>query len=78
MIYNNLVKKDHWKHEHLMSGYYLHCIDEKYSKPVQLFDSLEKFRDNRRIRLTRMKLRVTLHRVSCSYINVATIIRGST
>ena len=29
-----------------MSGYYLHCIDEKYSKSVQLFDSLEKFRDN--------------------------------
>ena len=29
-----------------MSGYYLHCIDEKYSKPVQLFDNLEKFRDN--------------------------------
>ena len=28
--------------------------------------------------ITRMKLRVTLHRVSCSYINVATIIRGST
>ena len=29
-----------------MSGYYLHCEDETYSKPVQLFDSLEKFRDN--------------------------------
>ena len=46
MIYNNLVKKEFWKHEHLMSGYYLHCIYEKYSKPVQLFDNLEKFRDN--------------------------------
>ena len=46
MIYNNLVKKEYWKHEHLMSGYYLHCVDEKYSKPVQLFDNLEKFRDN--------------------------------
>ena len=29
-----------------MSGYYLHCIDEKYSKKVQLFDKLEDFRDN--------------------------------
>ena len=28
--------------------------------------------------ITRMKLRVTLHRVLCSYINVATIIKGST
>ena len=28
-----------------MSGYYLHCENEKYSKPVQLFDNLEKFRD---------------------------------
>ena len=33
-------------HEHLMSGYYLHCLDEKYSKKVQLFDKLEDFRDN--------------------------------
>ena len=46
MIYNKLVKKEYWKHEHLMSGYYLHCENEKYSKPVQLFDNLEKFRDN--------------------------------
>ena len=29
-----------------MSGYYLHCLDEKYSKKVQIFDTLEKFRDN--------------------------------
>ena len=29
-----------------MSGYYLHCLDEKYSKKVQLFDRLEDFRDN--------------------------------
>ena len=29
-----------------MSGYYLHCLDEKYSKEVQLFDKLEDFRDN--------------------------------
>ena len=35
-----------YEHEHLMSGYYLHCIDKKYSKKVQLFDKLEDFRDN--------------------------------
>ena len=29
-----------------MSGYYLHCLDEKYSKNVQIFDKLEDFRDN--------------------------------
>ena len=29
-----------------MSGYYLHCLDEKYSKKVKLFDKLEDFRDN--------------------------------
>ena len=34
------------KHNHLMSGYYLHCLDEKYSKKVQLFDKLEDFRDS--------------------------------
>ena len=34
------------EHKHLMSGYYLHCLDEKYSKKVQLFDKLEDFRDN--------------------------------
>ena len=33
-------------HENLISGYYLHCLDEKYSKKVQLFDRLEDFRDN--------------------------------
>ena len=33
-------------HEYLMSGYYLHCLDEKYSKKVQLFNKLEDFRDN--------------------------------
>ena len=42
MIFNDNV----YKHEHLMSGYYLHCIDKKYSKKVQLFDKLENFRDN--------------------------------
>ena len=29
-----------------MSGYYLHCVDEKYSKKEKLFDKLEDFRDN--------------------------------
>ena len=42
MIFNNNI----YEHEHLMSGYYLHCIDPKYSKKVQLFDKLEDFRDN--------------------------------
>ena len=43
MIYKNKKVSDH---EHLMSGYYLHCLDQKYSKEVQLFDRLEDFRDN--------------------------------
>ena len=43
MIYKNEKVSNH---EHLMSGYYLHCLDEKYSKKVQLFDKLEDFRDN--------------------------------
>ena len=38
--------KNIYKHEHLMSGYYLHCLDEKCSKKVQLFAKLEDFRDN--------------------------------
>ena len=42
MIFNDNV----YEHEHLMSGYYLHCIDPKYSKKVKLFDNLEDFRDN--------------------------------
>ena len=29
-----------------MSGYYLHCINPKYSKKVKLFDKLEDFIDN--------------------------------
>ena len=32
--------------KHLISGYYLHCLDDKYSKKVQLFDKLEDLRDN--------------------------------
>ena len=43
MIYKD---KNVSNHEHLMSGYYLHCLDEKYSKKVQLFDKLEDFRDS--------------------------------
>ena len=43
MIHQN---KNIYEHEHLMSGYYLHCIDQKYSKKVKLFDKLEDFRDN--------------------------------
>ena len=44
--YMEYQNKDIYNHKHLMSGYYLHCIDEKYSKKVQLFDKLEDFRDN--------------------------------
>ena len=43
MIHN---EKSIYEHKHLMSGYYLHCINKKYSKKVQLFDKLEDFRDN--------------------------------
>ena len=35
-----------YDHKHLMYGYYLDCVDKKYSKKVQLFDKLEDFRDN--------------------------------
>ena len=45
-LYMQYQDKNIYKHEHLMSGYYLHCLDEKYSKKVQLFDKLEDFRDN--------------------------------
>ena len=38
--------KNVYEHKHLMSGYYLHRLDEKYSKKVQLFDKLEDFRGN--------------------------------
>ena len=43
MLYKNIKIYDH---KHLISGYYLDCINEKYSKKVQLFDRLEDFRDN--------------------------------
>ena len=38
--------KNIYNHKHLMSGYYLHCLDEKYSRKVQLSDKLEDFRDS--------------------------------
>ena len=44
--YMQYQNKNIYEHKHLMSGYYLHCLDEKYSKKVQLFDNLEHFRDN--------------------------------
>ena len=44
--YMQYENKNIYKHKHLMSGYYLHCLDEKYSKKVQLFDKLDDFRDN--------------------------------
>ena len=40
MIHQN---KNIYEHEHLMSGYYLHCIDQRYSKKVKLFDKLRRF-----------------------------------
>ena len=40
------IEKNIYEHNHLMSGYYLHCINEKYSKKVKLFDKLKDFRDN--------------------------------
>ena len=43
MIHN---EKNIYEHNHLMSGYYLHCIDQRYSKKVKLFDKLEDFRNN--------------------------------
>ena len=40
------LKKNIYNHKHLMSGYYLHCLNEEYSKKCQLFDKLEDFRDS--------------------------------
>ena len=42
MLFND-IKYDH---EHLMSGYYLDCVNKIYSKKVQLFGKLEDFRDS--------------------------------
>ena len=43
-----LYKKENnsYKHKYLLGGYKLDCVDQQYSKPIQLFDTLEKFRDN--------------------------------
>ena len=42
MVYND----NKYDHKHLMSGYYLDCVDRRYSKIVQLFDKLEEFLDS--------------------------------
>ena len=45
-IESELLKQNNlYNHEHLMSGYKLDCVDKQYSKPVQIFNTLEKFRD---------------------------------
>ena len=44
LIYNK--ENNSYKHKYLLGGYKLDCVDQKYSKPIQLFDTLEKFRDN--------------------------------
>ena len=44
--YMNPQNKNIYNHKHLMSGCYLDCLDEKYSKKVKLFDKLEDFRDS--------------------------------
>ena len=41
-----LFNDNKYNHYHLMSGYYLDCVDKKYSKKVQLFNELEDFRDS--------------------------------
>ena len=42
MSFNN----EKYDHKHLMSGYYLDCVDKRYSKKVKLFDELKDFRDS--------------------------------
>ena len=44
--YMDPQNKNIYSHKHLMSGYYLDCLDEKYSKKVKLFNELEDFRDS--------------------------------
>ena len=45
-IESELLKQNNlYNHEHLLSGYKLDCVDKQYSKPVKIFDTLEKFRD---------------------------------
>ena len=41
-----LKNKNIYNHKHLMSGYYLDCLDEKYSKKIKFFDKLEDFCDS--------------------------------
>ena len=41
-----LFNDNKYDHHHLMSGYYLDCVNKRYSKNVKLFDKLENFRDN--------------------------------
>ena len=43
--YMQYQNRNIYDHKYLMSGYYLHCLDEKYSKKVKLFDKSEDFRD---------------------------------
>ena len=44
--YMDPQNRNTYNHKHLMSGYHLDCLDEKYSKKVKLFDKLEVFRDS--------------------------------
>ena len=43
MLYKNIKNIKIYDHNHLMSGYYLDCLDKKYSEKVKLFDKLEDF-----------------------------------
>ena len=43
MLYQD---KNIYEHKHLMSGYHFHCLDEKYSKELKLFNKLKDSRDN--------------------------------
>ena len=44
--YMQYQDKNTYAHKHLRSDYYIHCLDEKHSKKVQLFNKLEDFRDS--------------------------------
>ena len=44
MLFND--NKSLNNHHHLVSGYYLDCVNKRYSKKVQLFNKLEDFRDS--------------------------------
>ena len=46
-IESNMEYNDNkYDHKHLLSGYYLDCVDKRYSKKVQLFNKIEDFRDS--------------------------------